>query len=216
MPGSMMSISTTSACSRPKASMASSPLAVSSTVQPSSSRAIFTAVRMRSSSSTVKMRVPTSESVPYPAPSARAGVTWRWMDSAARRWAELLDGWIIPDEILFQAPDDPWAIAPAAVAPPCGARRHAVAPAGGRVAPRRRFRARRGLRRRGGVAGPGAAGGLGGGRGRVDGDARRLRRRLPGPAACRYQAVLGEWPTVGRRRRRGRRRRVPPRRLQRA
>src|SRR4051794_15132509 len=39
------------------------------------------------------------------------------MDSAARRWAELLDGWIIPDEILFQAPDDPWAIAPAAVAP---------------------------------------------------------------------------------------------------
>jgi SAM-dependent methyltransferase len=40
------------------------------------------------------------------------------MDSAARRWAELLDGWTIPDEILFQAPDDPWAIAPAAVAPP--------------------------------------------------------------------------------------------------
>jgi SAM-dependent methyltransferase len=40
------------------------------------------------------------------------------MDSAARRWAELLDGWIIPDEILFQSPDDPWAIAPAAVAPP--------------------------------------------------------------------------------------------------
>jgi SAM-dependent methyltransferase len=40
------------------------------------------------------------------------------MDSAARRWAELLDGWIIPDEILFQAPDDPWAIAPASVAPP--------------------------------------------------------------------------------------------------
>jgi SAM-dependent methyltransferase len=40
------------------------------------------------------------------------------MDSAARRWAEQLDGWIIPDEILFQSPDDPWAIAPAAVAPP--------------------------------------------------------------------------------------------------
>ena len=39
------------------------------------------------------------------------------MDSAARRWAELLDGWIIPDEILFQAPEDPWSIAPAAVAP---------------------------------------------------------------------------------------------------
>ena len=75
MPGSMMSISTTSACSRPKASIASSPLAVSSTVQPSSSRAIFTAVRMRSSSSTVKIRVPTTESVPYPAGSARAGVT---------------------------------------------------------------------------------------------------------------------------------------------
>jgi SAM-dependent methyltransferase len=40
------------------------------------------------------------------------------MDSAARRWAELLDGWIIPDEILFQAPEDPWAIAPDAVAAP--------------------------------------------------------------------------------------------------
>ncbi len=40
------------------------------------------------------------------------------MNSAARRWAELLDGWTIPDEILFQAPDDPWAITPAAVAAP--------------------------------------------------------------------------------------------------
>jgi len=40
------------------------------------------------------------------------------MDSAARRWAELLDGWTIPDEVLFQAPDDPWAIAPNAVAAP--------------------------------------------------------------------------------------------------
>jgi SAM-dependent methyltransferase len=43
------------------------------------------------------------------------------MDSAAKRWAELLDGWIIPDEILFQAPQDPWAITPAAVAPPWNA-----------------------------------------------------------------------------------------------
>ena len=40
------------------------------------------------------------------------------MDSAARRWAELLDGWIIPDEVLFQAPEDPWAVTPAAVVPP--------------------------------------------------------------------------------------------------
>ena len=39
-------------------------------------------------------------------------------DSTARRWAELLDGWIIPDEILFQAPEDPWAMTPAAMAPP--------------------------------------------------------------------------------------------------
>ena len=40
------------------------------------------------------------------------------MDGAARRWAELLDGWIIPDEVLFQAPEDPWAVTPAAVVPP--------------------------------------------------------------------------------------------------
>ena len=40
------------------------------------------------------------------------------MDGAARRWAELLDGWSIPDEILFQAPADPWTISPAHVSPP--------------------------------------------------------------------------------------------------
>ena len=57
MPGSMMSISTTSAGSRWKCSSASSPVAASMTAQPSSSRASFTAVRMRSSSSTARMRV---------------------------------------------------------------------------------------------------------------------------------------------------------------
>src|SRR3954451_10044195 len=62
------------------------------------------------------------------------------MDSAARRWAELLDGWIVPDEILFQAPEDPWATTPGAVAPPAvpddtPSRRLAVEslPAGGSV-----------------------------------------------------------------------------------
>jgi SAM-dependent methyltransferase len=40
------------------------------------------------------------------------------MEGAARQWAELLDGWTIPDEIAFQAPEDPWSIEPAAVAPP--------------------------------------------------------------------------------------------------
>ena len=53
-------MSTTSAGSRWKCSRASSPVAASMTAQPSSSRASFTAVRMRSSSSTVRMRVPTA------------------------------------------------------------------------------------------------------------------------------------------------------------
>src|SRR5262249_53548699 len=50
--------------------------------------------------------------------AARAGVSCELMDGAARRWAELLDGWSIPDEILFQAPEDPWWIDPACVEPP--------------------------------------------------------------------------------------------------
>ena len=53
-----MSISTTSAGLRAKASRAASPVSASSMTQPSSSRASFTAVRMRSSSSTDRMRVP--------------------------------------------------------------------------------------------------------------------------------------------------------------
>jgi SAM-dependent methyltransferase len=40
------------------------------------------------------------------------------MEGAARRWAELLDGWTIPDEIAFQAPEDPWLIDLRSVAPP--------------------------------------------------------------------------------------------------
>ena len=52
-----MSISTTSAGWRWKCWSASSPVAASATAQPSSSRASFTAVRMRSSSSTARMRV---------------------------------------------------------------------------------------------------------------------------------------------------------------
>src|SRR5262245_26126448 len=60
MPGSMMSINTTSAGSAVKRSSASSPVSDSSTTQPSSSRAILTAVRMRSSSSTARLRVPTA------------------------------------------------------------------------------------------------------------------------------------------------------------
>jgi SAM-dependent methyltransferase len=39
-------------------------------------------------------------------------------EGAARRWAELLDGWTVPDEVLFQAPEDPWAIDPACVEAP--------------------------------------------------------------------------------------------------
>ena len=72
MPGSMMSISTTSGSARWKRSMASSPLPASSTVQPSSSSASLTAVRMRSSSSTERMRVPTGHMMPGSA--ARFGV----------------------------------------------------------------------------------------------------------------------------------------------
>ena len=59
MPGNMMSISTTSAGSREKLSRATSPLSASVTSQPSSSSARRTAVRIRSSSSTVSIRVPT-------------------------------------------------------------------------------------------------------------------------------------------------------------
>ncbi len=33
-------------------------------------------------------------------------------EGPARRWAELLDGWTVPDEILFQAPEDPLATDP--------------------------------------------------------------------------------------------------------
>ena len=58
MPGSMMSINTTSAGCRSNASTAASPDAAPSTVQPSSSNASVTASRMRSSSSTARMRVP--------------------------------------------------------------------------------------------------------------------------------------------------------------
>ena len=68
MPGSMMSIRTTSVGWRLNESRASSPLSASSTTQPSSSRAILTAVRMRSSSSTARMRVPTAPSCPISAP----------------------------------------------------------------------------------------------------------------------------------------------------
>ena len=62
MPGSMMSMRTTSVGARPKLSRACSPLAVSTTTQPSSSSASLTDARMRSSSSTVRMRVPTPPS----------------------------------------------------------------------------------------------------------------------------------------------------------
>src|SRR5215471_16076407 len=72
MPGSMMSMSTTSAGCRWKAFRASSPVSASSTDQPSSSSASLTAVRMRSSSSTDKMRVPTLKMVPH-VTGARAG-----------------------------------------------------------------------------------------------------------------------------------------------
>jgi SAM-dependent methyltransferase len=34
------------------------------------------------------------------------------MKGAARRWADLLDGWTIPDEILFQARESPWGFYP--------------------------------------------------------------------------------------------------------
>jgi SAM-dependent methyltransferase len=34
------------------------------------------------------------------------------MQGAARRWADLLDGWTIPDEILFQATEPPWGMSP--------------------------------------------------------------------------------------------------------
>src|SRR5690606_4608291 len=73
MPGSMMSISTTSAGWRWKALSASSPVSASSTDQPSSSSASLTAVRMRSSSSTVRMRVPTVKIVPHPRAGCAAG-----------------------------------------------------------------------------------------------------------------------------------------------
>jgi SAM-dependent methyltransferase len=42
------------------------------------------------------------------------------VDGAAKRWAELLDGWTIPDEMLFQAPEDPWLIDPVCVEAPSG------------------------------------------------------------------------------------------------
>jgi SAM-dependent methyltransferase len=42
------------------------------------------------------------------------------VDGAAKRWAELLDGWTIPDDILFQAPEDPWHIDPVCVEAPVG------------------------------------------------------------------------------------------------
>jgi SAM-dependent methyltransferase len=34
------------------------------------------------------------------------------MEGAARRWAELLDGWTIPDEILYSVVDSPWQLDP--------------------------------------------------------------------------------------------------------
>lgn len=37
---------------------------------------------------------------------------------AARRWAEQLEGWGIPDTIVAQAPEPPWACPPAVFAPP--------------------------------------------------------------------------------------------------
>jgi SAM-dependent methyltransferase len=40
------------------------------------------------------------------------------MAGAARRWAELLDAWTIPDDILFQAPEDPWTLEPEWMAAP--------------------------------------------------------------------------------------------------
>src|SRR5918994_7853992 len=76
MPGSMMSIRTTSAGWRWNELSASSPVSASSTVQPSSSRANFTAVRMRSSSSTDKIRFATAMIVPHRARSCRSSRRW--------------------------------------------------------------------------------------------------------------------------------------------
>jgi SAM-dependent methyltransferase len=42
------------------------------------------------------------------------------VDGAAKRWAELLDGWTIPDDILFQAPEDPWRMDAVCVEAPAG------------------------------------------------------------------------------------------------
>ena len=79
----MMSISTTSGSARWNRSIASSPLPASSTVQPSSSRASLTAVRMRSSSSTERMRVPTAHMMPGLRPgSVSASNSTIWSNSA--------------------------------------------------------------------------------------------------------------------------------------
>ena len=39
------------------------------------------------------------------------------MHGSARRWAELLDSWAIPDEILYAAPESPWGFDPDCFAP---------------------------------------------------------------------------------------------------
>ena len=205
-PGSMMSISTTSAGSRPKASMASSPLAVSSTVQPSSSRAIFTAVRMRSSSSTVRMRVPTTECVPYPAPFRACRRTARpWMDSAATALGRA-------SSTVGPSPTRSWSRRRRPVGIPARhvrrgaagrARRHAVAPAraGGAAQPAARCStsvAGRARRRWPWCRRPGSIVGVDESRRVLD----ALRRRLPARAACACQTVVGEWPAAADRWRR--------------
>jgi len=117
------------------------------------------------------------------------------MDSAARRWAELLDGWIIPDEILFQAPEDPWAITPAAVAPPVvpddtPSRRLAVEslPAGGSVLD---VGCGAGAASLALVPPAGSVVGLDKSSAMLDAFAAGCRAR-----GVHYQAVLGEWPVA--------------------
>ena len=78
-PGSMMSISTTCAGFRRKMPSAVSPLEDSSTSQPSSSRASRSEVRIRSSSSTVRMRVAHAHH------AARFGAACRTQEAATDR-----------------------------------------------------------------------------------------------------------------------------------
>jgi SAM-dependent methyltransferase len=66
------------------------------------------------------MRVPTPKVCRIQEVAARAGVSCRGVDGAAKRWAELLDGWTLPDEILYQAPEDPWRIDVECVEAPAG------------------------------------------------------------------------------------------------